>query len=943
MNVKIKALTAGVLFFMGGATVMAQKKDSAETKQIEEVVVLGYVKKTATEMTSSRLQLKSEKINTPSAVSIEQALQGQAPGVVVNASSGSPGSIQNIRIRGVANFGNTGSEPLYVVDGVPVVSGDFSGSGSNTSLTGMASFNNADVESVTVLKDAAAIAPYGARGTNGVIIITTKSGKKGKTQYDLSTSIGFQNEALNKRVPLTGAQKKELLIEGVANQFGLSDTDAENLVYANNLGNITAWDGKEYNWPDLLRRKDAGIYNANFSASGGKDKSRFFASLGYNNTDPIVIGPGFERITGNLKFNQALSDKIDLETSVIGSWTNQNAILEGGSFFSNPFITKYLMTPWVNPYNADGSMNIDDFRNFTSVHNTLYTIENNINKNKLIRTTANTKLDWRLYKNLTFSTRFFIDYAIADFKNYTNRLHGDGFNTNGYSERSKSESFQWTLQNSLNYTFRVNKHKFDVTALFEYIQSQSDFLYGYGENFPADGLTNIASSGANWDASSSFSDAKRASYLGILGYNWNDRFILDATFRREGSSLFNPGVRFGNFWSVGAAYNLHKDILTNVFNELKIRGSYGKTGNDAVGRNLYQSTLNYNGSYDGNGTAYPGNFGVAGLTWEKTKTLDFGLDFAIFDKRVTGTVGYYDKRTDDVLQFVPLPRTTGFSSQLMNAGEISNKGIEAGLNVDVIRTDDFTWNISANVATVKNEVLRLAKDGNGNDLDPSAGSVYTKYEVGKEARYWNMQTWAGVNPTTGLPEWYVNGVDGATTSNYNSAARVYQGSQIPKVTGSLSTGFTYKNWSLNAMAYYAGGHKIYEQYAQFYLRTNSFTLVTYNGVDDLLNRWQNPGDVTDVPKLSFSQNNFFHNTSSRHLYDGDFIRLKDVSLGYSLPSDYVKAIGLTGLSFSVRGTNLYTWVKDKDFKLDPETGANGFTTLTTPPVKSIIFGVNVKF
>lgn len=942
MNVKLKVLTAGVLFFISTDAVMAQKKDSAETKQIEEVVVLGYVKKSVAELTSSRVQLSSDKVNTPSAVSIEQALQGKAAGVVVNASSGSPGAVQNIRIRGFGSF-NASNEPLYVVDGVPVISGNFSGSTAVTTLTGMAAFNNLDIESVTVLKDASATAPYGARGSNGVIVITTKSGKKGKTQFDFSTSLGFQNEAYNKRTPLTGAQKKELLIEGVANQFGLTDTDAEALVYNNNLGNITAWDGTEYNWSELLKRKNAAIYNANFSASGGKDKSRFFASLGYNNTDPIVIGPGFERVTANLKFSQPLTDKIDFETAVLGSWTNQNAILEGGSYFSNPFITKYLMTPWANPYNADGTENIGSFTDFTSIHNTLYTVKRNINRNKYVRGMSTSKVDWKLYKNLTFTTRFNLDYTIADYKNYANKLHGDGLATNGNSERHKNDFFQWTLQNSLNYTFRLNKHKFDVTALFEYVKGQYDYLWGYGENFAVDGLSNIASTGGNWEASSSFEDSKRASYLGILGYNWNDRFVLDASFRREGSSLFAPGIRYGNFWSVGGAYNLHKDLLTNVFNELKIRASYGLTGNDGIGRNTYQSNLNYSGSYDGNGIAFPDNFGNAGLTWEKNNTMDFGLDFSVLDKRVSGSVAYYKKKTFDLIQLVPLSLTTGFRSQNQNVGEMVNKGIEASLSVDVVKTEDFSWNISANVATVNNEVTKLAKDGNGNDINPSASSVYTRYEVGQPMRFWYFQTWAGVNPTTGLPEWYINGVDGATTSNLNAAARVNQGSHIPTLTGALNTSLSYKNWSLSAIAYYAGGHKIYEQYAQFYLRTNNFTLVSYNGVEELMERWQNPGDVTDVPKMSYSQNNFFHNTSSRHLYDGDFVRLKDVSLAYSLPNSFVKTIGLNGLTLSVRGTNLYTWLKDKDLKLDPETDATGFTTLTTPPVKSIIFGVNIKF
>lgn len=959
MNVKLKVLSAAVLFFMGADLAFGQKTDTAKTKDIEEVVVLGYVKRKATEVTGSSVQLKSDKVNTPAVISVDQVLQGQSPGVQVNTSSGTPGSVQDIRVRGVGSL-TASNSPLIVIDGVPVVNNDVTplrgGLGSeattSSSLSSLAAINSQDIESVTVLKDASATAAYGARGSNGVIVITTKRGKRGKTQFSLNTSTAFQSDAYVKRHPLTGAQKKELLAEALFNQYGATQGftkenaiawAAQDATMKSRIGGVQYWDGTEYDWPGLLSRPNALAQTYDLSASGGADKSTFYASLGYNKTEPTVIGSPFERMTGMFRFTRSLTDRLDFETSVNGSWMKQNPLLEKGGYFSNPFVTRVLMSPWVNPYNADGTLNIVDIADYTSLHNSLYTLTNNVTWNKLVRGISNTKLDYKILKNLTFGTRLSLDYMVADSKDYKNRYHGDGDGTKGASERTMATDFTFVNQNSLNYNFKIDKHRFDLTGIYEYQKNQYDYLYGYGENFPADGLTNIASAGANKDAISSFLDWYNISYLGMFNYSFADKFIVDATLRREGASRFAKGHRFGTFWSIGGAYNLHKDLLKGVFDEFKLRASYGLTGNSGVDLNTYQSLLSYDADYDGNGAAYPSTFGNENLTWEKNKTFDAGVDFGLFDRRLTGSFAYFNKYTFDLLQSVPLSRTTGFTSQNQNVGALRNTGIEAMLSYDVIRTDDFKWNLSANIATLKNKVEKLALDGNGNPINPSGTSSYKNTEIGQAVGYWYMPTWAGVNVDTGAPEWFVNGVDGDRTSDYTKAARYNQGIAIPKYTGGFSTAVSYKNVFLNAMMYFAGGHKLYEQYAQWYMRTNNFALVNYNGADDLMNRWQKPGDVTNVPKLSYNQNNNFYNTSSRHLYDGTFMRLKDITIGYNLPTEYVNSIGLTGLTLSLKGSNLWTWVKDKGLKLDPETSAAGYTTLTTPPVKSVMFTANLKF
>ncbi|WP_407482193.1 SusC/RagA family TonB-linked outer membrane protein [Elizabethkingia meningoseptica] len=944
MNVKLRVLSAGVLFFIGQG-VMAQKikKDTASAKDIDEVVVLGYVKKSITQMTGSSTMLKSSDIDTPSAISVDQALQGKVPGVVVNTSSGSPGAFQDIRIRGVGSF-TASNAPLFVIDGVPMVNGSNAVNTNVTTLSALASLSNDDIESMTVLKDAASTAVYGARGSNGVIVITTKRGKRGKTKFELSTTMGFQNEAYNKISMLSGAQRLELLTEAVANTLNSTNEVAFARIKANNIGGYNLWDGREYDWKNLLTNKNASIYVVNLSATGGDDKSTFYTSLGYNKTEPVSIGDPFERITGTFNYNRKLTEKLSFDIAFNGSWLKQNPLLEGGSFFANPFLTRFLLTPWVSPFNADGSYNIDNFSQMTSITNTLYSQKNNIYWNKQMRSLINTKVDYKILKGLTFTSRLNIDYMFNDYKQYDNRYHGDGSNTNGYADRRNIQNFNMVSINQLNFVERFGNHRIDVSAFFEYQKNQRDILRATGQNFPTDGLSNLDNASANYSVGSNYEDWKNASYFGVLNYAFANKYILDATIRREGSSRFSPGKRYGTFWSLGAGWNIHKEnFLPEFFNELKLRASYGLTGNSGVGLNAYQPAIYYNAAYDGNGAGYVRNYGNENLTWEKNKTIDAGIDFSIWNSRISGSIDYYNKRTYDLLQDVPLSRTSGFKVQAQNLGSMRNSGIETLLNVQVINSKDFSWSVFGSVATVKNEVLKLAQGIDGKPINIYADSEHRKAEEGKPFLNWFMPTWAGVNKDTGAPEWYLNGIDGERTSDYNKAERVFQGTAIPKYTGGFGTNISYRNIFLNANFYYSGGHKIYEQFSRFYYRTNSFTLGSYNGTADLMDRWQKPGDVTDIPKLVYNGADNFHNTSSRYLYRGDFIRLKDITLGFRLPKQFINSLGLTGLAITLRGTNLWTYVFDKNLKFDPEVTADGFSNLRTPPVKSVMFGVNLQF
>ena len=935
---------------VGNATTInaVMETDAAE---LEEVVVMGYVTKGRNEVTGSAVQVRGEELAEVPMVSADQALQGKVAGLTISASSGTPGSTQDIRIRGVGSI-TAGNEPLYVIDGVPVVNNNFSGDDDSSSLSPLSSINAQDIESMTVLKDASATAAYGARGSNGVIVITTKSGKSGETVFSVNSTVGFQNKAVDGRQVLTGAQAFELFLDGVYNTYGetyeFTREGAQQFAFDNGLddGAYQAWidaGRPEAHWDKVIKNEDALVQSYDISVQGGGEKSTFYASLGYNETEGIAIGTNFKRISGKINYSREFSESVNWNVSLTASNSLQDGISEQSAYFSNPITSPYFTAPIVQPYNQDGSYNL----NIPGGYNPLYLVENDILQNDLTRALVNSSLDWEIIDNLTFETTIGLDYNINAYRNYNNRVHGNGEGeTNGYAQQSTETNFNYVTQNSLGYSAMFDRHSLDAKVLIEFQENKNNYLYGYGQNFPADDLTYLANAPGSQSAYSSFADWKNISYLGLLNYNFDRRYIADFTYRREGSSRFAAGNRFGDFWSVGGAWNLHaEDFLINsdVVNQLRIRGSYGQSGNSAIELNTYQALLSYDADYAGQGAVYPSQFGNANLTWEKNKTLDVGIDYGLWNNRLTGSLAYYRKETFDLLQEVPLSRTTGHSQQNQNIGTMVNKGFEAELNFNVFNTDDFSWTIGGNVATVDNEVTELALDPEGNVITIDDGLKRTA--VGHPVFEWYMRKYAGVDPQTGSPQWYVNGEGGETTSTYSEAEEAFQGtSALPTFSGGLNTHVNFKGFFVDASVYFAGGHSVYEDWAFYTQHAGLYTTLYYAGTENLMNRWQEPGDITDVPKMTYSTTGERASSSStRFLYDGDYIRLKNIAVGYNLPVEILTGTGFDAVRVAVRGTNLLTWVKDDGLKYDPEVRANGYTTLTTPPVKTVSLNLNLKF
>ncbi|MFV8225011.1 SusC/RagA family TonB-linked outer membrane protein [Christiangramia aquimixticola] len=912
---------------------------------LEEVVVMGYVSKKREDMTGSAVQIDSEALQQTPMATVDQALQGKVSGLQISTSSGTPGSVQDIRIRGISSI-NAGNEPLYVIDGVPIINTNVGGSSATSSLSSLASLNSNDIASITVLKDASATASYGARGANGVIVIQTKSGKAGKTSINVSSYYGFANNAIDGPDMLTGAEREILYYEGIMNTFGVGSMDEAKAFEAANLGDYggyVAWNAAgrpEGNWDEVIKNNDAPLQEHTISATGGTEDHSFYASLGYFDQEATVIGSEFERISGSLNFTKNLSDNLEFSSSNTGSHTFQDGLLEGSAYFSSPFTARYFMSPIDIPYNEDGSFNLN-----TGIPNPLYIAENDIDQSKLTRILSNNSVNWRTpIENLSFTSRFSLDYQVYNYKTYNNRQLGDGDDTNGYAFFASRNTVTYVFQNSIDYLLSFGDHNFDFKALQEFQKYRRNYMSAEGDQFVADGLSNLASAGNPTGVNSEFTDWAVASYLGTASYNFDSRYILNGTYRREGNSRFAEQNRWGDFWSVGAAWNIHREdfLAGNDFiNNLKLRASYGKTGNADIGLNQYQVLFNYDSDYAGTGGAYPAGYGNEDLTWETSYTFDAGIEFGLWQNRLTGSLAYYRRESQDLLLNVPLSFTTGFDSQFRNIGSMENKGFEAELDFEVVRSDDFNMSIGGNVGTVDNEVLEVAQDANGNEIAVTNGS-YQRSAKGTLVNEWFLPTWAGVDPETGVDTYYTDGVGSETTTSYTQAKRVYQGSSaLPSITAGLNFHVDFKGFFLDASGYYAGGHQVYESWHRYINQPNLFATAFYNGYDSLMDRWQQPGDQTRVTKSVFGGQPWTYN--SKYLYDGDFFRLRNVTFGYDFNPAVTEAVGMSSARIFVRGTNLYTWVKDDNLQHDPEVDASGFTSIATPPVKSVVLGVNLKF
>lgn len=923
---------------------------------LKEVSTLGYgIKESQDQRTTSYSQVGAEDIEKVGATSFDQALQGQVPGLEVYSVSGQPGAASPMYIRGITSL-TSSSQPLVVVDGVPVSSGDLAGLA--TTSNALAGIDPATIESIRVLKDAAATSLYGSRGANGVILVTLKKGSKGKARMTFSSEIGFQDAAYDEGKVLNAQEHADYVATALYNRYnGILFSSFDEAYAYNYMG----WDGvTDTNWKEAVRNSNPEIKKYSFSYSGGTDKMTISSALSYQWQEGVAIESSFERLSAYLGTTYQATDKLKLGSSISLSRVK----LQGpsvGSSFSNPIFMGYSMSPTQSIYNADGSYNLDLTWIGGGDFNPIAIAKTNINDAKIYKVMTSLNADYEIVPALTFSTNFGFDFNYYDELQWWNPVFGDGVNDgddNGNGEGYKYDYnyLNWSFTNSLNYnkTF-ADVHQVSATLAVEASQIDRQQAragaQGYVAGYYLPELTNAANpiTAYSYSSGSSFS-----SYLGRLAYTFDDKYTASYNIRRDGSSRFGSDTRYGVFMGGGLAWNADKEEFIKdlgFINSLKFRGSYGEVGNSGSSANDYTWRALYGisaGDYNGASGGYITSAGNPDLEWETTKTIDVGVDFGFLNNRISGSFDWYRKKAEDLLLDRELaPSGSGLTTNTSNVGESEAKGIEALLKFDIFRDTEFKWNISLNYAYNQNKVLSLA-----DNQEVSIGG-YKRLTVGHDPTEFRTRLWAGVDSSNGEALWYTDATRTTTTNDSSQAELVMTGENaMPAHIAGLSSSMSYKGFSLNLQFSYKGDYSVYDvwgfvtQSSGAYGASNTIATTYYDA-------WTPTNTDAKYPKIVWGDPQDSNAGSTRYLYDADHIRLRSAELGYTLKDDALtENTGISNIYFYIRGTNLYTWVFDDDLYFDPEVADNGYTTnlegmglfdLSAPSMRQFLLGVKVNF
>ncbi len=915
--------------------------------QLEEVIVTGYGTFKKSAYAGSASTVKTENLKDVPAVSFSQILQGAAPGIQINTSSGQPGAATSIHIRGMGSF-NASNSPLYVVDGVPVMSGDISAVGSDAGLDIMSTMNTSDIENITVIKDAAAAALYGSRAANGVILITTKQGRKGKPSFNFKADWGFSDFALEYRPTMGGAERREVIYNALKDGRMVfhGESEAEAAAYADKKIDSYApepWCGY-VDWRDVMFKK--GSHQAyEFSASGGTDKLRYYSSLAYMKQEGITLNSGLERVSGRLNVDYKATDKLELGAKILVSSLNQDVYSEGTSYTAPFYSTVNCVVPSDAVYNEDGSWNRDFIRN--KDRNPKLADLYNYKREYVTRTFNTMYAGYEFIKGLKLKSTLSFDYAVTKGRNWADPRTSDGDDYNGALSKSMYERKKLIWSTVLNYqkTF-AEKHNLDVLAGYEIDDQSRDYVSAYVKNFARPDKAEISNGTVLDDAGGYVNQTRLVSYIFRLNYNYDNKYFLGASYRMDGSSRLHRDNRWGNFWSVSAAWRINAEEFMKPadawLSDLKLRISYGVNGTLPSDYYGYMGLSSLRSSYNEESGMTQSQIKNHNLSWETNYNFNVGLDFGFWN-RLNFTFEYYTRTTKDLLMDRPISMTTGFSEYLMNIGEVRNNGVELEISSRNFDTKNFSWTTVFNIGHNKNEIVRL--DGMATEI--RSGSQIRM--VGKPYRTFYVMEFAGINPETGMPQFYTNAKDAngnyikEVTEQLSKVNYIPMKCADPKVSGGLSNTLRYKFVDLSFMLSYQFGGYSYDNWAQ----------KTEHGGSDLKaniptyyrNRWMKPGDQVRYERFIVNDGDnsvdMRDYANSRRLYSSDFIRLKNLTVGLTLPRNWTRKIGMEKIRAYASGSNLLTWARHDYY--DPEAVSGGTAIWGTPPLKTMTFGLEVKF
>ncbi len=983
-------MTTQEIVIAGQTTINAVLQSDAE--DIDEVIVVAYGTSKKSSFTGSASVVKADDLQKRQVESVTQALEGLATGVQVKSTSGQPGENATIRIRGIGSFQD--ADPLIVVDGFPF--------GGNIN-----SIHPDDIENFTVLKDANATALYGSRASNGVIMITTKRGKAGTSKITFKATYGVSERGVPEYDRVSPEQYYEMFWERNYNNnidlnasegWGLSDGELRQMASDNlvpSLGNYNMYDKPSNQYVDPTTGKFTGgnaMWSGDWSneliqtgirqdyvlsASGGTDKTKYFISGGYLNSDGIVTASNFKRYSARVSAESELRDWITVRMNMSGSTSEQNFPNSSGGSYVNVFMFSRFIGP-IYPvfmhdsagqlildgqgnrqydygsyreYDSNGDVTFERARPYGSNSNPLGVINLDTRSNTRDVASARGGVDIKFLKDFKLALNGSVDYYLLSTLRHQNQKYGDAEAFGGRSTRTTGRNFTATFNQLLTYAKTIGQHNVDVLLGHENYMFKYNYLNATRTGFPFEGLVELDAA-ATPEGSGSYEDNHRLeSFFSRVNYDFAGKYYASASFRTDGSSRFHPDYRWGNFWSVGGSWRISEEEFMSSaswLTNLRLKASIGSVGNEFIG-SLYAYPALYETGW--NNITRPGlvasRLPTPNLTWETNLNSNIGID-ATFLNRFGLNVEFFKRENIDLLMAKPLAASTGFTSIDANVGKINNTGIEIEINAGIIRNTNFTWDLNFNITKIKNEITELPQE--------EIISGTKKWEVGRSIYDFYIQDYAGVNSENGKAQWYYDEIetDGngdpvyddngdpvktgvrLKTEEYDEADRYYVGSAFPDFTGGLTNSFRYKNIDLSVLLTFSSGGKVYD---------GSYGGLMHGGEwgehlhVDMLNRWTPDNTNTDVPRFDGDQN--AASRSTRFLKDASYLNIKNISLGYNLPKVWMNRVGFESARIFAAADNVHLFSYKKG--LDPQQTLSGVNDNAYSPIRTVSFGINVNF
>ena len=882
------------------------------TEALSEVVVVGYGSQKREDITGAVGVIDAEETfkERPNN-DLGSLIQGQAAGVQVLKSSGKPSAGFNIRVRGTSSI-SAGSDPLYVIDGVPT--------------TDTRSLNPSDIESISILKDASSAAIYGAQGANGVVLITTKQGKSEKAQFQFDSYVGVAQVWKTLEV-LNAEQYRDLMTE---------------------LGYNTQWDQYNENtdWQNKVFR-DALSHNYQLSVSGKNNGTQYYISGGYLNQEGAVRSAEMERFSFKTNLSKEVNDWLKIGTNVNYTHYSDVDVTDNAAVNQGGVLLGVLATPPnIGVYNEDGTFTSNPFQDWENPISSTDGADRGY-KNQRLLGNIYTEVDF--LKNFTFKTNFGIDFNADRYDYFLDPFRTSyGRALNGSSQYNTNINNYFIWDNTLSYKNKFGDHKIEGLVGSVYQKNRWEYSNIERRNFASAEITTPGAGSEIVGASAGKSEKANASFISRINYDYKNRYLLTANFRADGSSNFGPNNRWGYFPSFSVGWRISREsFLENIdeLSELKLRAGYGIVGNDNLGSYAYLARVGSGGNYPIGGQTMPGTYPATianeDLKWEESEQTNLGIDLGLYDGKITFSVDAYIKKNYDLLLNVPMPTGTGFSSAIQNVGEIENRGLEFQLNTINYSNDNFTWRTSANLSFNRNEAKDIVGQVITQGPVASRGNVSLIRE-GEPLGTFYGYVWGGVDPATGNV-YYIN-QEGESTFTPTADDRKIIGDPNPDFIYSLGNTFTYKEFGLDIFLQGSQGNDIFNATK---LQMESM-IDSKNQLASVLNRWRQPGDITDIPRVNTEGSTDNSRLSNRYVEDGSYLRFKAVTFSYNFKQNALDKLHLNALKFYVTGENLITLTDYSGF--DPQVNAFGGDNAvqgvdfgTYPQTRNVIFGMNVRF